>query len=404
VPIRRPDAARDLASFEARSRAVPFSPVPQAGIPRHGSFAMPTPPVLQFDELLSPIDGENPSGRSLKYQPLWDDITSARRGRTDAVTEGADSEPDWQRVQALACDALGTKSKDLQIAGWLTEALVHTSGFAGARDGLRLIRGLVESYWETLYPELEPEDPEVRAAPLYWLTDAQAGARLPGLIREIAIALPDGEAGVFSTASKQSFQTRTQRDGEDSREYAERAREAQERSERFQSAVNGTPDTFYITLREDLAECMEEVRAAEKTIDEKLGVDHSPSFSAVRTALEDCSEAIEQICRQRGIGALPNADAAEADSANGTPIGATNGSAGGNGPLRTRAEAVNRLREVVDFFKKTEPHSPVALLIDRAVRWANSPFESVLAELIQDDSTLSRIRDTLGLPPQEEGE
>lgn len=363
---------------------------------------MPSPPVLQFDELLAPVPGENPSGESLKYQPLWDDITAARRGRTDAVTEGADAEPDWRRVQELACQALESKSKDLQIAGWLTEALIHTSGFAGLRDGLRLVRELVETFWETLYPELEADDPEVRAAPLYWLTDAQAGARLPGMIREIAIANPGSEGEIFSTAAKQSFQTRTQRDGEDTSEYAARNRETQERLEAFQSAVNTTPDAFYITLREDLAECMEEVRACEKAIDEKLGVDHSPSFSAVRTALEDCSEAVEQICRPRGIGAQAEADAAEAAAGNGDHTAATNGSAGGNGPLRTRAEAVSRLREVVDFFKRTEPHSPVALLIDRAVRWANSPFESVLAELIQDDSTLSRIRDTLGLPPQQE--
>jgi type VI secretion system protein ImpA len=363
---------------------------------------MPSPPVLRFVELLAPIPGDNPSGESLKYQPLWDDITTARRGRTDAVTEGADSQPDWRRVQELACDVIETKSKDLQIAGWLTEALIHTSGFAGLRDGLRLIRGLAESYWETLYPELEDGDPEVRAAPLYWLTDAQAGARLPGTIREIGIALPDAEGQTVSTASKQSFQTRTQREGEDSREYAERNRESQERAERFQAAVNSTPDTFYITLREDLAECLEEVRAAEKAIDEKLGVDHAPSFSAVRTALEDCAGAIEQICRPRGIGAQAEAGVAEAESTNGVPDNSANGSTGGNGPLRTRAEAVTRLREVVDFFKRTEPHSPVALLIDRAVRWANSPFESVLAELIKDDSTLSRIRDTLGLQPQED--
>lgn len=362
---------------------------------------MPSPPVVQFDELLAPIVGENPSGASLKYQPAWDDITAARRGRTDAVTEGADSEPDWRRVQELACDAIATKSKDLQIAGWLTEALIHTSGFPGLRDGLRLVRGLVESFWETLYPELEEGDPEVRAAPLYWLTDEQAGARLPGLIREIAIALPDGQGESYSTASKQSFQTRTQRDGEDSDEYAERNREAQDRSDRFQAAVSATPDTFYVTLLDDLAECVEEVRAAEKAIDEKLGVDHAPSFSAVRSALEDCSDAIEQICRPRGIGGHADADVAETESLNGATAAGSNGSVTGHGPVRTRAEAVARLREVVDFFKRTEPHSPVALLVDRAVRWANSPFEAVMAELIKDDSTLSRIRDTLGLSPQQ---
>ncbi|MBA3312919.1 MAG: type VI secretion system protein TssA [Planctomycetota bacterium] len=366
---------------------------------------MPTPTLLQFDGLLSPISGANPSGESLKYQPLWDEITAARKGHTDAVAEGADSEPDWRRVQALTCDALETKTKDLQIAGWLTEALVHTGGFAGLRDGLRLLRGLVEGFWVTMYPQLEEGDPEVRAAPLYWLTDAQAGARLPGLVREVGIVLPDNQGEIFSTASKQSFQTRSQRDGEDSDEFASRSRDAQDRANKFQAAVVATPDTFFITLREDIAECFEEVRTCEKVIDEKLGVEHAPSFSAIRAALEDCSEAVEQICRSRGLTGEADAGSVGFEDQNGVAaaVGGLNGAAGGgNGPLRTRAEAVTRLREVVDFFKRTEPHSPVALLIDRAVRWANSPFEAVLAELIQDDSTLSRIRDTLGLPPSED--
>jgi type VI secretion system protein ImpA len=363
---------------------------------------MASPRLVQLSELLAPIPGDNPSGESLKYQPLWDGITAARRGRTDAVTEGADSEPEWRRVQDLTCEALTAKSKDLQIAGWLAEALLHTGGFAGLRDGLHVIRGLVEQFWDTMYPELEEGDPEVRAAPLYWLTDAQAGARLPGLIREVAITWPDNQGEAFSVASKQSLQTRAQREGEDSDAYEARAREAQDRAARFQAAVSATPDAFYIGLREDLAECFEEVRAAEKAIDEKLGVEHSPSFSAVRAALEDCSEAIEQICRPRGL-CDDSEDSAAGAGSNGEASSGSNGSAsGGNGALRTRAEAVARLREIVDFFKRTEPHSPVALLIDRAVRWANSPFESVLAELIQDDSTLTRIRDTLGIRNSDE--
>ena len=74
------------------------------------------------------------------------------------------------------------------------------------------------------------------------------------------------------------------------------------------------------------------------------------------------------------------------------------------GPIRTRADAVARLRDVVEYFKQTEPHSPVAHLIQRAVRWANMPLEAILAELIQDESALTRIWDTLGVKAPEDAE
>ena len=50
------------------------------------------------------------------------------------------------------------KTKDLQLAGWLTEALLKQKGFGGLKDGLALCHGLVDKFWDTLYPELEDGD------------------------------------------------------------------------------------------------------------------------------------------------------------------------------------------------------------------------------------------------------
>mgnify|MGYP006179427065 CR=1 FL=1 len=66
---------------------------------------------------------------------------------------------------------------------------------------------------------------------------------------------------------------------------------------------------------------------------------------------------------------------------------------------RNRAEALRQLQMVADFFRRTEPHSPVAYLLERAVLWANMPLEQFLAELIRDEGTLSSIRERVGLPP-----
>jgi len=70
---------------------------------------------------------------------------------------------DWDRRLALSMDALLTKTKDLQVGSWLAEGLTMLHGFAGARDGLKLMKGLHEQFWETCYPEIDEGDMEGRA-------------------------------------------------------------------------------------------------------------------------------------------------------------------------------------------------------------------------------------------------
>ena len=137
------------------------------------------------DDLLNPIPGENPCGENLRYAAVYDKIKEARR-EDDDVPQG-----DWQYerkaadyplVLKLAGEALATKSKDLQIAVWLTEALIKTESFAGLRAGLDLISGLIENFWDGLYPEIEDGDLELRAAPLDWL-----GSRMDATLRSLPI-------------------------------------------------------------------------------------------------------------------------------------------------------------------------------------------------------------------------
>ena len=70
-------------------------------------------------------------------------------------------------------------------------------------------------------------------------------------------------------------------------------------------------------------------------------------------------------------------------------------------PVRTAAGevALPRSNDIAAFFRRTEPHSPVAYLLERAVSWANMPLDQFLAELIRDEGTLSSIRERVGLPP-----
>src|SRR5450755_4150219 len=108
------------------------------------------------EDILAPIPGENPSGSDLRYDTkllIYDKIREARR-KDDELAQG-----DWQSerktanyplVMKLAQDTLATVSKDLQLAAWLTEALLATERYQGLCQGITLCHDLLTHFWETL--------------------------------------------------------------------------------------------------------------------------------------------------------------------------------------------------------------------------------------------------------------
>src|SRR5215472_17955778 len=108
------------------------------------------------EDLLTPIAGDNPSGVDVRYDTkllLYDKIKEARR-QDDELAQGAWQHErkmaDFKQVVRLAQEALVTRTKDLQLAAWLTEALLHTDQFGGLGQGLVLCHGLVSTFWDTL--------------------------------------------------------------------------------------------------------------------------------------------------------------------------------------------------------------------------------------------------------------
>src|SRR5580700_7599776 len=134
---------------------------------------MPLPPGL-----LAPISRDRPGGESLRYSITYERIKEARREDAD-LPQGEEWEhelkvADWPLTIRLIREALAKKSKDLQLAVWLAEAMLHQEGASGLRETLDLIRELIEKFWDVLYPELEDGDAELRAVPLSWLGRSDA--------------------------------------------------------------------------------------------------------------------------------------------------------------------------------------------------------------------------------------
>src|SRR5262249_58287571 len=121
----------------------------------------------------------------------WSVIRDARRAASDAE-RGQDkgdvtATPEWRPVRDRAIKALAEKSKDLEITAYLIEALVRMEGFAGLRDGFRLGGGLVERFWDGLYPSPDEEGLATRVAPLTGLNGDNAEGTLLNPIARIPI-------------------------------------------------------------------------------------------------------------------------------------------------------------------------------------------------------------------------
>ena len=153
------------------------------------------------DDLLNPIPGANPSGANLRYAPVYDKIKEARREDDDAPQgEWAHERKvaDWKQVVKLAGESLATKSKDLQLAAWLTEAMLRTEGFAGLLAGLKLLQALLENFWDTLYPEIEDGEAEMRAAPLDWVGSPSGGGQTRAVTFDQAVRMAPITSRAFS--------------------------------------------------------------------------------------------------------------------------------------------------------------------------------------------------------------
>jgi type VI secretion system protein ImpA len=382
---------------------------------------MPSPQILDFEALLAPIAGENPAGKDIRYDGTHDAIKEARRA-DDVLAQGEwvreIKTANWAAVIEIATEALVTKSKDLQVASWLTEALVRRYGFPGLRDGFHLIRELQGRFWDTLYPEIEEGDLEVRAAPLVWLNE-----KLPVAIRQVPVT--QGVSGENYTWLHWKESRDVDNLGrQDQEAMAAALADGKITGEQFDKTVESTSLAYYKTLLEDLRQLYQEYEQLDEAVDEKFGRQVS-SLRELKEAIEDCRILVMDIVRKKG-GLEPEPTPPEpepkaergflgrllrgkeelpAQESQRKPEHSTHDAQPAVMSLmpHDRADAIRRLAAVAEYFRRTEPHSPVAYLVQRAVRWGEMPLEEWLRDVIHDENVLGQLRETLGLKDADGG-
>lgn len=354
---------------------------------------------LDLDHLLEPIGEDQPAGEYLAEDAVYRQIEETRREDDPTLPQGVWSHElkraDWPQVVRLCQDALASRTKDLRIAAWMTEALVHVDGFAGAALGLRLIHGLCDTFWDTIHPLPDEENLDPRLSPLLWLD-----GRLANALKRCTVTRPDdGQDSPDLSWTEWEWALHLE-NLEQADPEAVKAAVAEDKitKDKFQISIGLTPARFYEELEQQLGQ-VEEARSALVGTLDRLAGKEAPSLRKLRQIVSDMSRFSHRILGER-VEEDEILDDGRVDPDEGDTAGEGE-KAVRRGAIRSRAEAYRLLSLASEYLMRTEPHSPAPYLVKRAVTWGNMTLIDLYKELLAGGADLKSIYRLLGIREDE---
>lgn len=323
------------------------------------------------DELLTPIPGSNPAGTELRSDPVYDKIKFARREDDDMPQGGWTTErktADWSQVIKLTKDAIATKSKDLQLAVWMAEAMLAREGFAGLRNALDTIVGLLEQHWEHLYPEIDDGDTEARANTL----GALGGPKMAVRVRRVPLDKAGHDLGQIQQANRVPTEVDAANDSTQAELRQSLVAEGKATPEEIESGFRATPKTWLKALVADIDGCLELLQNLDEISTERFP-EEGPSYRDVREAFEEVQRTSKQLLKRK---LEIDPDPVEAVGESTAPVVVPEGvvlpaSVGAqlSAIPTSREDAASRIAASAKYLRQADPTNPAAYLLLRGFRW-----------------------------------
>jgi type VI secretion system protein ImpA len=380
--------------------------------------------VFDFDSWLAPLNGDNPSGGSLRETSQFLEIERLMEPRVEVMRDERNNPVsqtrlpvDWAEVLRRAED-LRTQGRDLRLMVIVTRALTNEQGLPGLADGLTLIARTLEEHWETMHPELRaggtPRDAALRRInALAQLQNDQEGVLAD--LMDMSFLAP---RGIGSLTGRD-----LQRAALDSRAAVAEAASGLNDAER--AALAAQHDQLLNKVR---AGCAAMADQARPEIEGLLAGARAASTAlaevekALSARLDGAGPFLPMLARFLGRITQPLEHALAGEAAAGASEAAAEGApptmqlapAGGGataavpGQLNSRADVVKVLDLVIAFYDRTEPSSPIPHLVRRVRRMVPMDFMDLMAELapagLKEFRTLAGITDDRkqAARPQEE--
>jgi type VI secretion system protein ImpA len=250
------------------------------------------------ESLLQPISGENPVGQNLYYDNVFAQIKEARREDEDDIPEGAwelskKKKADYRAVIKLAGEALEKRSKDIRLAGWLFEAYLRVEGFPILVPSIQLLKTFQETFWDSVYPEIEEgNDLEMRAV------SVEGAATLIGAaVRKLPLTRSGLSFERYLEAKSIGYEKDATSD-----ESQQARNEAIERgkltAEDFDSAVAASPKALFVDADRILTESIEAADELDRYGDQMYG-GNSPNLGRLKNSLNEVQLLVSQLLKER---------------------------------------------------------------------------------------------------------
>lgn len=332
------------------------------------------------EKLLQPVSADQPCGPDLSYDPRLDELDTLLKGKPEVefgtVVKPAEP-PDWRMLQDKSAEFLA-HSKNLRVAVMLACAWLRTGGLAGFRDGLELVRGILEQYWPNLYPLLDPEDnndPTQRLNILGALTAPRGSVgswqRIVDYLYAAPICQPRGVPPItfeqLQAAKLKAAGTEdAPKDAPDPVKLAAAIREA------------GTERVA--AMHQAVQEALAAARGIDEFLTSTLGAGNTISFEVLTRTLEELLAALSSFL-PGSSSAEPAIATGEGDATAGAPSGVPAAGIFISGSIRSREDVVRALDSICDYYRQVEPSSPVPYLLRRAQKLATMNFVQAMQEL-----------------------
>ena len=379
--------------------------------------------ILDFDALLAPISEEAPCGTAKEmgndlallnsFSSMTMTVQTAKRIESrrqeletlspsqrqpfmegyEGMTDGPNADPKWNSVAEQAVEVLTKHSKDTRILLYLTEALPRVEGLPGLRDALRLCRLMLEQYGNQLFPH--SETPEEQNYYLQFVARINDSNNILAAIERTPFHSDEPQLHYYSHLKAIALE----RLSPEERDAAIKGGDASlsDYSRALERLSAAALDEFHQQIRETLSEA--------EQLDATLGQLSGKEYLGIGNVIE----AIKKLQRwydalvEPYLTASPSSSAADED-AHSTMLSMGTGSMGelavpGSmaANLQTREQALNSLLKVADFFRKTEPHSPLSYALEQAVRWGRMPLPELLRDLVSNSDVLDAVYKRMGI-------
>lgn len=333
--------------------------------------------MLNIDALLQEVDPANPCGPNLEYDPAFLELEQALQGKPevqygDTITPAVP--PDWKHVQRLASELLD-RSRDLRLAVAMLRAQLALQGMAGCADGLRLIESLLVQRWDSVHPQLDPDDdndPMLRINSLAVLADGAT------LLRE----LKEAPLIVLPALGPVSLRTLDIASGE----VPPPEGEAKVELSSIEAALRDADPERVRSLSAALSQAHDSATNIETLLVRQVGSSQALNLDLLVKYLRrarDFANAGVPEAEAPAPAADESGGAAAAAPAEGT-VRAAGAPAAISGDITSRADVIRMLDKIIKYYAQNEPASPVPLLLGRARRLVPKNFFEVLEDLAPD--------------------